>query len=333
MYKAIVDGAGSEKYPFPEIEGSLRAINERKDLEIIFLASKEDKDKIPKKLSEKIKIIYTEEKVSFHDKPSQALITKKNSTMSIGLEMVSKGEGDFFISAGNTGAVVAFALKHLGKIKGVKRPAICALFPSLKGFVAVLDVGANVDSKPIYLFQFGIMGYFFAKYILNKEKPKVALLSIGEEEIKGNELVLKAKELFEQNNLPGFIGFVEGKDICKGTADVIITDGFVGNSILKFGEGLLEAAASVFMEEVRKSIINKFGIFVLKRSIKKLLKKFHYESFGGAPLLGINGTVIICHGRSSANAIKNAIFEGIKFKKEELNKKIEENLLKFSHLF
>ena len=333
MYKAIIDGAGSERHPFPEIEGSLKAIKEREDLEIIFLLSKEDKDKVSKKLPERIKIIYAEEKVKFTDKPSQALVSKKNSTISIGLQMLSEGKGDFFISAGNTGAVVAFALKHLGKIKGVKRPAICALFPSLRGFVAVLDVGANVDSKPIYLFQFGIMGYFFAKYILNKEKPNIALLSIGEEEIKGNELVLKAKEIFEQNNLPGFIGFVEGKDICKGTADVIITDGFVGNSILKFGEGLLEAAASVFMEEVKKSIVNKFGIFILKRSIKKLLKKFHYESFGGAPLLGINGTVIICHGRSSANAIKNAIFEGIKFKKEELNKKIEENLLKFAHLF
>jgi glycerol-3-phosphate acyltransferase PlsX len=333
MYRAIVDGAGSEKHPFPEIEGCIKALKEKENLEIFLIIHKNDKDKIPKKLPEKIEIVEAEEKVGFDEKPTHALTFKKNSTISIGMQMLSQEKGDFLISAGNTGAVVAFSLKHLKKIEGVKRPAICAIFPSLKGFVAVLDVGANVDSKPIYLFQFGIMGYFFAKHILNKEEPKVALLSIGEEEIKGNETVLKAKEIFIENKFPGFIGFVEGKDICKGTADVVVTDGFVGNSILKFGEGLLEAAASVFMEEVRKSIVNKIGIFILKRSIKKLLKKFHYESYGGAPLLGINKTVIICHGRSSANAIKNAIFAGIKFKEEELNKKIEENLLKFSHLF
>lgn len=333
MFKAVVDGAGSERHPLPEIEGCIKAVQKREDLEIFLVISKRDKDKIPKNLPSRIEIVEAEEKVTFMDKPSQALILKQNSTLGIAMKILANNEADFLISAGNTGAVMAFALKFLGRLKGVKRPSICALFPSLKGFVAALDVGANVDSKPIYLFQFGIMGYFFAKHILNRENPKVALLSIGEEEIKGNELVLKAKEIFEKNKFPNFIGFIEGKDILKGYADVVVMDGFVGNSLLKFGEGIIEVTFNLLKEEMEKSIKSKVGAFLLKDSIRNLLKKFDYESFGGAPLLGINGTVIICHGRSSGRAIKNAIFEGIKFKKEEVNKKIEESIASLGEYF
>ncbi len=326
MQRVVVDGAGSERHPLPEITGCIKAVQEKEDLEIFLVISKKDRDKLPSKIPSRIEIVEAEQKVSFMDKPSHALVSKKNSTLSVGMQILANKESDIFISAGNTGAVMAFALKYLGRLKGVKRPSICALFPSLKGFVAVLDVGANVDSKPLYLLQFGIMGYFFVRHILNKKDPKIALLSIGEEEIKGNELVLKAKELFEQNKIPGFAGFVEGKDILKGYVDVVVMDGFVGNSLLKFGEGIIEVTFKFLREEVEKSFKSKIGAFFLKDSLKSLLKRFDYESFGGAPLLGINGTVIICHGRSSAKAIKNAIFEGIKFRKEEVNQKIEESI-------
>lgn len=326
MYRVVVDGAGSERHPLPEIEGCIKAVQEREDLEIFLVISKKDRDKVPSGIPSRIEIIEAEQKVSFMDKPSHALVSKKNSTLSIGMQIMANNEADIFISAGNTGAVMAFALKYLGRLKGVKRPSICALFPSLKGFVAVLDVGANVDSKPLYLLQFGVMGYFFTKHILNKQQPTIALLSIGEEEIKGNELVLKTKELFEQNNIPGFVGFVEGKDILKGYADVVVMDGFVGNSLLKFAEGIIEVTFRLLREEIDKSLRGKIGAFLLKDSLKSLLKRFDYESFGGAPLLGVKGNVIICHGRSSSKAIKNAIFEGIKFRKENLNQKIEESI-------
>ncbi|MEO0255550.1 MAG: phosphate acyltransferase PlsX [candidate division WOR-3 bacterium] len=325
--RIVLDLLGTDKAPSPEIAGAELFLKENPKSFLYIVGTPEFKNQI--KFNGRYEFIEAENRVYFEEKPSEVLRTKKNSTIAIGLSLLKEGKADAFVSAGNTGAILAYSIKILGRLKGVKRPAICALFPSHKGFCAVLDVGANAFVRPLFLYQFGVMGKIFVEEIMGIKNPRIALLSIGEEETKGNELIMKSKELFEKDPNLNFIGFIEGNEILKGKADVVVTDGFTGNTLLKFGEGVVEFTHNFFLDSIESSIKNKIGFYFMKNSFKSFFKKVSYEEFGGAPLLGINGDVFISHGRSSKIAIKNALKSALKFVELRINEKIEKSLLEF----
>jgi len=229
------------------------------------------------------------------------------------------------VSAGNSGAVLATAVFVLQKLNGVDRPAIGTIFPTLKGFTLLLDAGANVDCKPFHLVQFALMGDAYAKYILKKERPLVGLLSNGEEESKGNELIRETNGILRKSSI-GYIGPVEGRDIFNGRADVVICDGFVGNAALKICEGLAEAIGSMIRQELEDSLRAKIGYLFARQAVSAIKKKLDYSEYGGAPLLGVDGVVIIGHGRSSAKAIKNAVLRAYEFAQISLPKLLHRNL-------
>jgi glycerol-3-phosphate acyltransferase PlsX len=247
------------------------------------------------------------EAVEMGENPMSALRKKKHSSIRIGLEMVKKGEAEAFVSAGNTGAVMATALVVLGPLPGVERPAIAVVVPTVTHQAVLLDVGANVDCKPRHLVQFAIMGNVYARDILGQTRPRVGLLSIGEEESKGNELTREAfKEMEEERSL-NFIGNVEGRDVFSGIADVVVCDGFIGNVALKISEGLVETIFSLLREELKKDLRARVGSFLLVPTFRRFKRRIDSSEYGGAPLLGVNGVCMISHGRSTGKAIRNAI--------------------------
>jgi len=263
--------------------------------------------------------------VGMHEKPAEACRAKKDSSIMICAQMVAEGKADAFVSAGNSGAAMAAALWHLKRLPGVSRPAIATLMPTLTGTCLVLDVGANVDCKPKHLLQFAIMGSIYAEYLMGISRPRVGLLTIGEEEGKGNELTLGSHELLKTSDL-NYIGNTEGRDIPKGTADVYVCDGFVGNVILKFGEGLADALLKLIKSELKKHPLAIFGKWLLKGAFKAIRKKTDPAEYGGAPLLGVNGVAIISHGGSNAKAIKNALGAAGHYVEKGVNRHISEKL-------
>ena len=241
------------------------------------------------------------------ESPMAALRKKKHSSIRIGLDLVKRGEAEAFVSAGNTGAVMTTAVVVLGPLPGVERPAIAVVVPTLTHQAILLDVGANVDCKARHLLQFAIMGNVYARDILGQTQPRVGLLSIGEEEIKGNELTREAfKEMADEASL-NFIGNVEGRDVFNGAADVIVCDGFTGNVALKISEGLVETMFHLLREEVKKDLRGRVGSLLLIPAFRRFKRRIDSSEFGGAPLLGVNGVCMISHGRSTGKAIRNAI--------------------------
>ena len=254
-----------------------------------------------------ITICHAPETVGMNESPSAALRKKKHSSIRVGLELVKRGEADAFISAGNTGAVMATAMVTLGSLPGVERPAIALIVPTLRGQSILLDAGANADCKPRHLLQFAIMGDIYARQVMGKKSPTVGLLSIGEEESKGNELTREAfKELEEERSL-NFTGNVEGREVFSGAADVIVCDGFTGNIALKISESAAEFFTVLLKEELEKGLVGKLGALLTRGAFRRFKKRVDYTEYGGAPLLGVGGMCIISHGRSTAKAIKNAI--------------------------
>ena len=247
------------------------------------------------------------EAVEMGENPMSALRKKKHSSIRIGLEMVKKGEAEAFVSAGNTGAVMATALVVLGPLPGVERPAIAVVVPTITHQAVLLDVGANVDCKPRHLVQFAIMGNVYARDILGQTRPRVGLLSIGEEESKGNELTREAFKEMEGERSLNFIGNVEGRDVFSGIADVVVCDGFIGNVALKISEGLVETIFSLLREELKKDLRARVGSFLLVPTFRRFKRRIDSSEYGGAPLLGVNGVCMISHGRSTGKAIRNAI--------------------------
>ena len=247
------------------------------------------------------------EAVEMGENPMSALRKKKRSSIRIGLEMVKKGEAEAFVSAGNTGAVMATALVVLGPLPGVERPAIAVVVPTVTHQAVLLDVGANVDCKPRHLVQFAIMGNVYARDILGQTRPRVGLLSIGEEESKGNELTREAFKAMEEEHSLNFIGNVEGRDVFSGIADVVVCDGFIGNVALKISEGLVETIFSLLREELKKDLRARVGSFLLVPTFRRFKRRIDSSEYGGAPLLGVNGVCMISHGRSTGKAIRNAI--------------------------
>lgn len=300
---------GGDDYPEQNLIGAQKAV-ESLPINIILVGNKEilkkHINKIPNWPTSKISIFHAQEIVTMEDSPSKSFRMKKNSSIQEGLKLLKENKGDAFVSAGNTGAVMAASTLILGRLKGVERPTLASIFPSEKNHFVMLDMGSNVDCKASHLLQFAIMGTHFSKHILNNKNPKVGLLNIGEEKEKGNMLTQQTYELLSQSSL-NFIGNVEGKDIPNGHVDVVVCDGFTGNVVLKFAQGLVNMLKNLIKQESKKSIFTILGLLFLKPAFKKHKKKFDKDEYGGAPLLGVNGVCIISHGNSTSNAIKNAI--------------------------
>lgn len=254
-----------------------------------------------------IRIRHAPEVVEMHESPSAALRKKKDSSIRVAVDLIREGEAEAMVSAGNTGAVMATALVVLGPLMGVERPAIAAQVPTLNGHAILLDVGANVDCKPRHLVQFAIMGTVYARQVLRKSDPRVGLLSIGEEETKGNELTKEAFRTLEDEPGVDFIGNVEGADVFSGKADVVVCDGFTGNIALKIGESAAETILTLVKEELNRGPVGKAGLLLLRPSLERFRRRIDYSEYGGAPLLGVSGVVIISHGRSTSKAIKNGV--------------------------
>lgn len=310
MTVIAVDAMGGDRGCPPVVEGSLAYLKEYGDSVILVgkgekIAKEISRHKCPPSLP--LRIQEASEVVEMDEPPSAALRRKKDSSIRVGIELVKRGEAHAFVSAGNTGAVMATAVVILGNLPEVERPAIATVMPTLKGNCILLDVGANVDCKPKHLLQFAIMGNVYAKDILKKQNPRVGLLSIGEEETKGNELTKEAYKSLEEGTSLIFVGMVEGRDLFSGNIDVVVCDGFTGNIALKFSESLAEMIGALMREEFSKSLPSRLGYFLTRPAFERFKKRVDYSEYGGAPLLGVSGVCIISHGRSTAKAIKNAL--------------------------
>jgi len=307
--RIALDAMGGDYAPSTTVEGALEAVNEWGDLSVILVGNETELAQGLKKRNyppSSISIRHASQIVEMDESPAMALRQKKDSSIRVAMELVRMGDADAMVSAGNSGAVMATALFVLGKLDGVERPAIAATMPTLKGLFVLIDAGANVDCKPLHLLQFAIMGEAYARNIFNIESPQVALLGIGKEDAKGNELTREVFKLLKASGL-NFIGNIEGKDIFLGDAHVVVCDGFVGNIALKISEGLAEAIVRMLKMEISDKRGGRFGYLLLKDALKSFRKKTDYAEYGGAPLLGISKPCIISHGRSTTKAIKNAI--------------------------
>jgi len=268
-----------------------------------------------------VSVVHADEVVEMDETPLEAVRKKKNASINVAFDLVKRGEADAAVSAGNSGATLAAAVKKLGRLKGVARPGIAGIFPTLKRPVVMVDVGANVDCRPPHLYQFALMGSAFSRLLLGIDNPKVGILSIGEERGKGNVLVRGTHELLSAGPL-NYVGNVEGRDTFQGDVDVIVCDGFVGNVCLKLSEGLAEAIVEMLRTEISKEFKAKVGYMLSKTAYKRFHKRTNYAEYGGAPLLGLNGTAIISHGRSNSMAIKNAIRTAAEMVDARLNSSI-----------
>jgi glycerol-3-phosphate acyltransferase PlsX len=260
------------------------------------------------------------------ESPTEAVRRKRDSSISVSARLLKSGDAEAMVSAGNTAAALACTRSVLGKLKGVDRPAIATIFPNMQDFTILLDVGANAGGcKPEHYLQFAIMGEIYAREVMHKEKPRIGLLSVGEEKSKGNAITLEAFPILEQSGI-NFVGNVEGNDIVNGTTDVVVCDGFVGNVILKLTEGIGDMIFELIKYELAQSKMAKLGMIFALPALKRFKERVNYEEYGGAPLLGINGTCIIGHGKSNANAIKNAVRVASEFIYHKVNNHIEKNL-------
>jgi len=322
--RVVLDAMGTDRAPQPEVEAALILARKNPEIELILVGQEEVIRKAFRERHEVVRceIVHAPDWVTMEDKPAEALKSKPESSMAVGMRLLKEGKADAFVSAGNTGAVMAFALRVLGRLKGIQRPAIAAIFPSLQGPVLVLDVGANTDPRPRHLVEFAVMGEIFARYILNKPDPRVAFLSIGEEDVKGNERVKEARPMLERIEHLQFIGNIEGNHILEGRADVVVTDGFTGNVLLKFGESVVSVLREKLKNRIRQNPLALTGALLLRPALEGLKKEMDYEEYGGAPLLGVQGVVIIAHGRSGGGAMANAVRVAAQFARERLNEKI-----------
>ncbi|MFA5361911.1 MAG: phosphate acyltransferase PlsX [Candidatus Omnitrophota bacterium] len=322
--KIIVDAMGGDRAPEVVITGTIAAVREY-GADVV-LVGDQDKIKIflhrAKYSGDKIGIHHAGDIIQMCESPAVSVRRKRNSSIVVGLNLVRDGKGDAFFSAGNTGAVVCAGTLSLGLLPGIERPGIALVLPTLKGISLIIDVGANIDPKPVQLVQYGIMADAYSRYILNCADPTVGLLNIGEEEGKGTDFFKETHELFQKSHLK-FIGNVEGKDLYSGKCDIIVCDGFVGNVALKVSESLAEALQIFLKRHIKSSLRGIIGYLLMRGTFKNFKKEIDYSEYGGAPLLGVNGVVIIGHGRSDAYAVKNAI----RVAQEEVERKFNEKIL------
>lgn len=307
--RIVVDAMGSDNCPVPDVEGAVQAARDSADTMVLV----GDEPKVRAELAKhntaglKIEIVHTPQAVTMDDHPAEVGRTKKDSSMVIGLNLVRDKQADAFVTAGNTGAALTLATLHtLRRIPGVKRPALTSLMQTMSNTIVIVDLGANTDCRPEWLVQFGIMGSLYAEHVLGRNRPTVALLSNGEEDSKGNAQVREAADLFRHSTL-NFAGHIEPKDMLAGKADVVVADGFVGNVAIKSMEAVGSFLFSFLRQELRGNLPGMAGALLMRPVLRKLYRKADPFEIGGAPLLGVNGVVIISHGRSNAKGIRNAI--------------------------
>ena len=336
MYRIAVDVMSGEKEPSELIAGALKALKEEKKIELTLIG---EYDIISEELaktdfdSKRLKIENSDEIITMDESPIKALRKKKNATVNVGAKLLKKSKIDAFISPGNTGSVMAAGLLRVGRIKGISRPPIAIQFPAVNGSTLVLDNGANTDCSPKNLKQFALMGQLYAENVMKIDNPKVALLNIGEEKTKGNNLTKESFEVLSNDQrIKNFIGNVEGRDIFSNKVDVVVTDGFVGNIVLKTTEGAASFFLDLIKESFKTNLRSKIAAFLIKPYLKKVLNKIDYRQYGGAPLLGVNGVVIISHGGSDGTAIYNAIKAAKRTVKEDIVKLIKAELEKNEEL-
>lgn len=324
--RIAVDAMGGDFAPANIVAGGIEALRESNNrFEIIFVGNQADiKNEIAKLNADGLNysIVHASEVIDMHDSPTVAFKQKKDSSIVVGLNLHKEGKADAFLSAGNTGAVMSASTLLLGRIEGVSRPSIGTFFPSQKGACLLLDAGANVDCRPQHLVEFAMMGSIYANYILNSPNPTVGIVNIGEESSKGNEVTIEAHRLLKESKL-NFIGNIEGRDILKGKAQVIVCDGFVGNIVLKFAESTLGFLKSKFKSYASENIFKKIWVGLMYGTLKKILKDFDYQEHGGVPLLGVKGISLIGHGSSTPKAIKNMVYRAEEMATKQIDKQIE----------
>lgn len=325
--RIAVDAMGGDRAPEVPVAGALSALHELSgDFEVVLVGQRERIEPclsgrdVPER---RLRVHHASQVVDMGDAPSTALRRKRDSSVVVGLELQRSGEIDAFISAGNTGAVMAASLLTLGRIEGIARPAIVTVFPTNGPPCLLLDVGANTECRPEHLLQFALMGRIYAMDVLGRPHPRVGLLSIGEEPSKGDDLTVAAHRLLRDSGLD-FVGNLEGRDVLRGVADVVVTDGFTGNVVLKFGESFVDFLAVVMREEVRRHRRAALGALLMRPVFRAVRRRIDYAEYGGAPLLGVNGIVIIGHGSSSVKAYRNAVRVAVLAVERRLKRHIEE---------
>ena len=330
--KIAIDAMGGDFAPREIVEGAVQASREwgvplvlvGREPEVRAELAKHSADRLP------IEVHHASQVIEMHESPSKASKVKQDASIVVAAKLLADKKVDAVVSAGNSGAVMTSALRYLGRMPGIYRPAICTTMPTVRGGHCLLvDVGANSDCKPEYLAQFAIMGSLAAESLLGVKNPRVGLLSIGEEREKGNALTKHTTPLLESCKALNFIGNVEGRDIPKGTADVIVCDGFVGNAVLKAMEGTADAIGAMIKAEIMGSALAKAGYLLLKPAFAKFKKRVDYAEYGGAPLLGVNGVCIISHGKSNAKAAKNAVRVARQFVENRVNEAISREIHKY----
>ena len=329
MIKIAIDAMGGDFGPAPIVEGVLQALNEASFEAILVGKRAEIEPLVPKGLESKISYEEASDVFDMDEMATDAL-KRKDSSIYKAIELVRNGSADAVVSAGHSGATMSLATLRIGRLDGVSRPPIATLMPTIiRGKkTLVLDVGANVDCKPEHLFEFAVMSEAYAQQILRIQKPKISLLSNGEEDCKGNETSKAAFELLKK--MDNFVGNAEGNQVFDGSVDIIVCDGFVGNILLKTAEGVSGAISKIIKRNVKESAIAMIGAVLLNRVFKKLKNDVDYDEYGGAPLLGVKKCTIISHGKSSPKAIKNAIFQSIKFSKSNINEQIISKLASYN---
>lgn len=323
---------GGDFAPEVNLKGALSALRQDPSLNLTLVG---DADLLEKELLKlgvrpgpQLSLAHSEEVISMEDHAASAIRKKKKSSIHVGLKLVEANKAHAFISAGNSGAVMAGALLILGRLADVERPAILVKLPTAEGYVIVLDIGANVDCKPQHLVQFAEMGHVYAEVIEGISKPRIGLLSNGSESHKGNELTRETHSLLKARRNLNYVGYVEGYDVFRGTADVVTCDGFVGNVILKCAEGLAESCAQWFRKQIRKDVKSLLGMAFLKKTFQNFRDKFDYQPYGAAPLLGINGMVLISHGSSTETAIHHGILTAKRGVEQDFTRKMGDHLEK-----
>jgi len=339
MIRIAVDAMGGDHYPGVLIEGGIAALQVFPDIEIVLVgdeavigeglrsfseSGETDKERrgAYHHVRNRLHTVHASEIIGMDESPARSIRTKKDSSIAVANKLCRSRDVEAVISAGNTGAAMAASLLYMGRLTGVHRPAIMTMFPSMKNAVAIIDIGANTDCKPEHLFQFGTMASIYVSYVFGCERPRVGLLNIGEERSKGNELTEGAYALFEKSSL-NFIGNVEGRDIFKGDVDVVVCDGFVGNVLLKFGESVFGFVTHALKKNIKHNFLRLMGAYLMKPAFRDVKKQMSDEDYGGAPLLGVDGVSIICHGNSTPLAIRNAVSVARQFVLEGLNEQIK----------
>lgn len=327
--RIALDAMGGDHGPTPNVAGAVLALSAVPDLSVVLVGDKAQLDPLLASAgsvpADRLEVVHASQTVDMKDKPAEAIRKKPDASVFRCWQLMAEGKVDGLVSAGNTGAVVAGGLRLRRFLKCVHRPGIATVMPTAKGRCVILDVGANIYPKPRHLLEYGVMGSVFARHMLGCERPTIGLMNVGEEEGKGHELVQQTYELFRSGSLKDrFVGNVEGRDIHRGTVDVVVTDGFTGNVVLKLSEGVFEFLMNVVNQEVIGALTVEKDKAV--QVMRGLLGRFHYSAYGGAPLLGIDGVCIICHGSSKEKAIANALGVAAQDVRVKLNEKIVEEL-------